>query len=657
MARPTPAETTRDLLFDLYLGVRVDGAGTWLSDVAESEAAYLPGTGIVRFVQQIGDVEVETFAFAPMHGESYAVVVIGSVTNLGTSDTAVDLYSLHNFHTGGEGVADGESVQSSADGAVIESRGWDHLCHRSIGTPTHRSAAPGGDVDHNPWMLLTAGSDLSDQLVSGDDVAVGLQWSLGTLGPGGEGWGGFVVGLNGNGEDATALASRVDGFVAGRSPQDVLADEQAFWDDYHSIETMPAGLTADEEAVFRQSTAVLKMGQVREPGPGQGQILASLPPGGWNISWPRDAAYAIVAQARAGHHEEARDALQFMIDGDAGYYASYLGLSDYLISACRYHGDGTEESDGASCPDGSDAGPNVELDDFGLFLWAYGEYVDASGDMAFLTDTLDVVLDGVADPLVALIDEELDLLVADSSIWERHWGECFPNGAKHFSYSDVLAVHGLRVAYELSGDTLYDDAAERIRGGLLNMNGGPVFEETFDGEACPVLASATEEVCEYCGPYDASVIEAVNLGVYRPESSMAKGTLRALQQHLAMTNGSPGFLRNDDGSGTTNPYPWYDDQEWVVIDLRLAAAMAEMGNALGDPTLTSNAETLVDWITVQARANADLIGELLSDGVYQTDDDHDHSNLGADDGYEIQGSAPMCGFGPGAYMLALEALH
>ena len=657
MARPTPTETTRDLLFDLFLGVRVDGNGTWLSDVAESEAAYLPGTGIVHLVQQVDDVEIETFAFAPMHGESYALVVIGSAVNLSASDKAVDLYSLHNFHTGGEGTADGETVAAHGDEAVVESRVWDHLCHRSIGTPTHRSAAPGGDPLHNPWMLLTAGSNLSDQLVSGDDVAVGFQWSLGTLGPGADGWAGFVIGLNGNGEDATALASRVDGFLAGRSAQEVLADETAFWDAYHAVETMPVGLSTDEEDVYRQSTAVLKMGQVREPGPGHGQILASLPPGGWNISWPRDAAYAIVALAHAGHHEEARDALQFMIDGDAGTYASYLGLSDYLISACRYHGDGTEESDGASCPDGSDAGPNVELDDFGLFLWAYGEYMDASGDTEFLTDTLDAVLGGVADPLVALIDEELNLLVADSSIWERHWNDCFPNGAKHFSYSDVLAVHGLRVAHELSGDPVYDEAAERIRSGLLDMNGGPVFEESFDGEACPVLASAPEEVCEYCGPYDASVIEAVNLGIYRPESSMAKGTLRALQQHLAMANGSPGFLRNDDGSGTTNPYPWYDDQEWVVIDLRLAAAMAEMGNALGDPILTSNAETLVDWITVQARANADLIGELLSDGVYQTDDDHDHSNLGADDGYEIQGSAPMCGFGPGAYILALEALH
>jgi GH15 family glucan-1,4-alpha-glucosidase len=656
MARPNPSEVTRDLLFDLYLGIRVDGNGTWLSEVNESEAGYVPGTGIVRFVQHVDGLDIETYIFAPFHGESYALVVVGRVINSDAAVHAVDLYSLQNFHAGGEGTADGENVSLQGTDAIAETRVWDVLLHRSIGAPTHYGAAPAGG-DDNPWGRLAAGQDLTDGLVSGDDVAAGFQWSMASLDAGDEAWGGLVVGFNGNGEDAGALASRVDAFVAGRTPQQVVEDEQAFWDGYHAVETPPAGLSADELAVYRQSTAVLKMGQVREPGSGYGQVLASLPPGGWNISWPRDAAYAIVALARSGHLDEARDALQFQIGGDAGYYASYLGISDYLISACRYHGDGTEESDGASCPDGSDAGPNVELDDFGLFLWAYGAYLDASGDTDFENDTLTAVLEGVADPLVALIDPAQDLLVADSSIWERHWEECFPNGRKHFSYSDVQAVHGLRVAHELSGDPVYEVAAERIRGGLLDLSDGPAFEETFDGAACPVLASAVEEVCGFCGPYDASVIEAVNLEVFRPDSSMAKGTMRALSEHLAMGNGSPGFLRNDDGAGTTNPHPWYDDQEWVVIDLRMAAAMAVMGEALGDPTLTANAEVVVDWITALARENADLIGELLSDGVYTAEDDADHTNLGWDNGYEYQGSVPMCGFGPGAYILALEQIH
>jgi GH15 family glucan-1,4-alpha-glucosidase len=261
---------------------------------------------------------------------------------------------------------------------------------------------------------------------------------------------------------------------------------------------------------------------------------------------------------------------------------------------------------------------------------------------------------------VALIDDDNDLLVRDSSIWERHWYDCFPNGRKQFTYSSIQAVAGLRVATTLSGDPTYTAAAERIRGGLLGpaSEGGPVlFWETPAGDTCPLLASAPQEICTGCGPYDGAVIELINHEVVRPQSSLAVGTLLGVHRALQMGNGSPGFLRNDDGSGTTNPFPWYDDQEWVVIDLRMATATARVAAATGDETLRANAETLVAWVTAQALANHGLIAELLSDGTWTADDDADHVRPGVDMGMEYQGAVPMCGFGPGAYILALEVLH
>jgi len=268
------------------------------------------------------------------------------------------------------------------------------------------------------------------------------------------------------------------------------------------------------------------------------------------------------------------------------------------------------------------------------------------------------VLAGVADPLLALTDAN-DLLVADSSIWERHWNVCFPNGRKQFAYSSIQAVAGLRAAYALSNDARYQTGADRIRRGLLRTadDGGPVALWRVGDEDCPLLASAPEEICAGCGPYDGSVIEIVNHGIVRPESALARGTLAGLQGALQMGNGSPGFLRNDDGTGTTNPSPWYDDQEWVVIDLRMAAAYAKVGAATNDPVLTANAETLLGWVTAQATANHGLIAELLSDGRWTSEDDVDRVRPGIDLGMEYQGAAPMCGFGPGAYILALEALR
>ena len=132
------------------------------------------------------------------------------------------------------------------------------------------------------------------------------------------------------------------------------------------------------------TTAILKMGQLREPGRGRGQILASLVPGAWRIAWVRDMAYAILGLVRAGHLAEAKLALEFMLnaemrrDGDRNFYdvnfiERDLGVTlsaDYAISVTRYFGDGTEESDSNA------AGPNIEFDNWGLFLWALGAYVE-----------------------------------------------------------------------------------------------------------------------------------------------------------------------------------------------------------------------------------------------------------------------------------------
>lgn len=664
MHQPAPSTYTRDLMYDSYFGVRINGTGLWLGDVPEEQAEYVPGTGIIQLVQHVGTVRIDTYLFAPFHGESYALVGLARVTNEGSSPSAVDVYALANFHAGGEGQASNESVALRAASGVDESSplgpsGPTRLYYRGIETPSHRSAAPAGNSAHNPYPLLQSGKNLSDSAISGNDVAAGLQWTLsdGSLDPGESAWAGWVIGLNGNSESADALAARVDAFVASRGSEQLLVAEQSFWDSYHSLEVLPTGITSDEAAVYRQSTAILKMGQVREPGRAYGQLVAGLPPGMWNISWPRDAAYAIVGLVYSGHLSEAEAALAFMIQGEAGRYASWLGISDYLISVCRYYGDGTEESDGATCPDGSDAGLNIELDDFGLFLWAYDTYLAQAGAGAFRQNTLPLVLEGVATPLTQLIDPTVQLLVADSSIWERHWNGCFPNGRKHFTYSSLQAVNGLRRMATQGDAPEYQTAAQQLKGGLLSMAGGPVLEEVFEGQTCPVLASAPEEICSYCGPYDASVIDAINQGVIRPESALARGTLRALLAHLRMSNGSPGFKRADDGTGTSNPYPWYDDQEWVVIDLRMASAMATMGAALQSPVLTQNARTLLDWITQLARANHNLIGELLSDGVYTADDDADGFNHGKDGGSELQGSVPMCGFGPGAYIQALHTWY
>ena len=106
-------------------------------------------------------------------------------------------------------------------------------------------------------------------------------------------------------------------YLNGRTPLALLSDTK---DNFEAWRVSPTSLglnelTADEIALWRQSETVLRMGQIREPVQQNrrnfGMFLAALPPGKWHIGWVRDGAYAIVAQAMAGHLDEAREGVEF----------------------------------------------------------------------------------------------------------------------------------------------------------------------------------------------------------------------------------------------------------------------------------------------------------------------------------------------------------
>jgi MYXO-CTERM domain-containing protein len=348
------------------------------------------------------------------------------------------------------------------------------------------------------------------------------------------------------------------------------------------------------------------MGQVSEAGKADGQILASMPPGMWNIAWVRDMAYAVVALTRAGHAPEAKRALEFQLGADSGKYQDYVG-HPYKISITRYFGDGVEETDS------NENGPNIEFDGFGLFLWTLDEYVAASGDETSLKSWWPTVSSEIGDTLVAL-QEPSGLIAADSSIWEVHW-----NGQqKHFAYTTITAANGLcraaRLA-ELVGDsaraTSYREAGRRARDALIATLSAP------DG----TIAQSLEELNSGAGFLDAAAIEAVGMGLLDPSGRAARATLAAMQAKLVPPS-ARGFFRNDDGG-------WYDSQEWVFVDLRAAIAMRKMQNDARTP--------LLGWITAQGSENFNLISEL-----------HDAQTA------DYRGEMPMVGFGAGAYAIAMN---
>jgi len=596
----SPGVFVPDLLFDAYVGLVVGGRVTWLRDVPFESATFEPGTGIVTTEQRVEGRTVRQWLFAPWDAGRAAVALYAEVDGAGAGDALV---TVENLHLGGPspgGDVAGETMNVQGNGHVVESgvRGVVH--HLPLGRPTGLAVSP-----VNPFVLASEGRAFPPvedaQGGRGDDLVVGYRFEAenGAL------TGGF---LWLHGPEAPAAGLQVG-----------LEAERALWARWQ------AGLTLPEEtALTRQQAAFLRMAQVRSPGGGYGQILASLPPGIWNIAWVRDMAFATAAFARIGALEEAWEAIAFQLGADVGYYEEYVGRP-YLISVTRYFGNGREESDA------NQNGPNVEWDDFGLFLWSVGEWVRAGGDLERLRPEWGRIERGVLEVLEALTDD-LDLLVPDSSIWERHWeGGNLEDGLRQrFTFSSVMAAvgacRGAEVAASLGlPSDRWRALAHRLREGIASRLVGP----------SGVLGASLEQVQRGFGDLDLAVVEAFTQGVLPYDGEVARATWAAVDR--SGLDGGPGlrvgrergFKRNDDGIGRGQA-GWYDEQEWIFIDLRTEIWRRAAGLEGAD---------LTEMLRRRANAAAYVLPELL----------------GQLDG-RFEGALPMVGFGSGAWLLGLNAV-
>ena len=601
----------RNLAFDVYFGVKGGGGAGWLSDDTGAESPeYVDQSNIIRVPAAIAGTKADSFYFAPFGLE--ANVMVGLLHAPGASDG----YALFNFHMGnGRPDPDANAEVMHAPGgvakAIVESGpGGGAMVYVPIGAVDHADCQ--GVFDKGK-----AGQDLADKGdCSGNDIKAGFQKKLGA-----DGWLGFAAAFVPNAADADAMAVTISKWAGARTPDKVLDDAKK---EFEAWRKPPAAALCsdDEKKLWRQGEAILRMGQIREANTAtrknHGMIVASLPVGQWNTGWVRDGTYATVALARMGHHEEARDALDFFLNafavnpGGAGKYRSYVKNADYRISVVRYYGTGEEEADT------DNNGPNVETDGWGLVLWAARQYVEASGDVAWLDkptykgSVWDAMVSGIATPIEAQLEQN-GIMSADSSIWEVHEAK-----KRHYAYTTLTAARGLcdmaGMAKKASKAdvTKYQDLARKVREGFL--------ASFIDPQGA--LAGSLEGLGN--GKYtDAAVAEAFMWNILQDwKGDTAKATLNLLGK-LKVQSG--GFKRNDDGLSS------YDNNEWILVDLRIA-------NALRRADRGAEADAIVANVVQKAKANFNLVPELY-DTVNGTGN--------------YFGEIPMVGYGGGAYAMTM----
>jgi MYXO-CTERM domain-containing protein len=331
----------------------------------------------------------------------------------------------------------------------------------------------------------------------------------------------------------------------------------------------------------------------------------------------RDATYATVALARTGHAANAKASLDFFLDADAGKYPSYLGNVPYRVSTVRYYGDGEEEADYSGSPT-----RNIEIDGWGLYLWAARQYIDASNDIGWLSETTkkgdtvyDAIKSGVAEPLAANM-ESSGMTIADASIWEVHWGN-----RQHFMYTTAATARGFCDMATLARRAGHMDDVDHYRA----LAAKTVASLSAFVDSNHVLAGSLERLAQGTNYHDGATVEAITMALLAPNDTTAKATLDGYSYLVTPAGG----YKRVEGSQDQ-----YDTDEWILIDLRASDAFRRAGQ-------TSKADQLVNWVSAQASANYNLLPELyntVSAG----------GTIGA-----YSGSIPMVGYGAGAYQLTL----
>lgn len=398
--------------------------------------------------------------------------------------------------------------------------------------------------------------------------------------------------------------------------ENLLAKEQQFMQNIFTAAKIPQAVTPAERNVIQQGIAILKMSQVsdKEIFPvSHGQVLASLRPGVWAIAWVRDAAFAIESMSKLGMYKEAKRALQFMLTASpTNQYIHYIykdgkdyGIGvPYIISVTRYFGNGREESDY------NENGPNIEIDDFGLFLTAFYYYINESGDRDFFENNEEAI-HIIGKAILHNINDK-NIIRRDSGPWEHH----LPG--KEFIWTSGVCARGLQLIATLQ--KRFNHPYREFEEGALRLYKG--IREAALIENRYIKGNATEQNPTDHHYFDGATFELFANGLIN-DKKLFTSHMREYNKHNRISNDpEKGYCRFNSSDS-------YENQEWPFAGLRVAVAQVKLGNR-------KEAKKLIDRITAFASRNNNQVPEILSNemGLYR-------------------GAIPMVGYGSAAYILAL----
>jgi GH15 family glucan-1,4-alpha-glucosidase len=558
--------------------IHVLGWGTQNAQVASSE--YLQDSHIIRASRDHG----EGFCFMPFGLQHAALVISWEPGNASPHDGGIQVEWSH-------------PVMSRK---VVRMYGTDMQLLKF-------------NDAHESLLLIPLGRKLDESTPSQRTLADNSAWALVSL------------------ESDSKLeqtASDFNRWRAGSTPKDLVRREIA---EVERWRTDPRVTFASEEErhLWRQSEVMLRIAQSREPDRpgrnGNGLIVASLPDGVWFTPWVREMAYATMALVRMGHKQEARAALLAYFNAHpTGKMRAETRGADYQVSVVRYFGNGEEEP--FFTQEGS---TNIEFDDWGLALWALGEYLRQFDDPTLLTTATyrgplyDAARDFVAKPLISNL-ESYDtgaIVTADTSIWEERQKD-----KKHFAWSTALAIVGLQDFANVASRAGDQATSSEISNQVALLRRG--FKAAFirAGKLHGTLEDGVKN------DIDGALLAIINFGLVTDPAIVRDAVER--MELLKVDSGGYRRVRSTYTDPAIFEY-WYERQEFLFVDFSLVEVDWQLGR-------DAEAAAMLKRIVHKAAADHNIIPEMyvavpcrLFPGIVG----------------DPTGAIPMVGYGAGEFIL------
>jgi hypothetical protein len=207
-------------------------------------------------------------------------------------------------------------------------------------------------------------------------------------------------------------------------------------------------------------------------------------------------------------------------------------------------------------------------------------------------------------------------MISDASVWEDH-----NSYRAHFLFTTAADTRGLcdmALMASMNGDAAnakhFDDLHTTLLTGLSSF-------QRNDKKLASTIEDLSAAYYE-----DGSAAEVFNWGLMDPKSAVGTATLQMFEDALKVASG--GYRRRTGLPGM------YDNNEWILLDFRIADANRRAGN-------TSRADAILAPVVANAAKNFNLLPELY--------------NAQASDGPigAYTGSRPMVGYGSGAFIMSM----